>query len=76
MHTTDYALIAAAIAEAGTGPFARSPSLLYLDGYSDCRRRVAECLADALAADNPRFAREKFLAACRLAPLTSAGSRR
>lgn len=53
MTKKDYVLIAQAVAEVGSR------------GYGDIGP-VAHQIADALATDNPRFDRERFLKACGL----------
>jgi hypothetical protein len=58
MTRKDYVLIAAACAKAYATFSPRSSN------HSNGARYVAECLADALGRDNPRFDRERFLAAC------------
>lgn len=55
MTRKDYNLIAAAIARASQAP-----------GYAERNKFVAMELADSLAADNPRFDRERFLKACKV----------
>lgn len=57
MTRKDYQAIAATIAEAKEArPGSSTPEAT--------REYIANRLADALAADNPRFNRAKFLAAC------------
>ncbi len=53
MTRKDYVLIAAAIKAASAAP-----------GYPERNAFVAFSLADALATDNPRFDRVRFLKAC------------
>jgi hypothetical protein len=53
MTRKDYVLIAAVIKAASDAP-----------GYSERNAFVAFALADALALDNPRFDRARFLTAC------------
>jgi len=53
MTRKDYILIAAAIKGANAAP-----------GYTERNSFVAYAIADALATDNARFDRERFLKAC------------
>jgi hypothetical protein len=58
MTRKDYVLLAAAIERAGlSGDFEKSE-------YQAAIEYVATELADALAAENPRFERDRFLKAC------------
>lgn len=62
MTRKDYELIAAAIKEA-------KPLLPPVADYAETTRQLgwqttAHAVAEALARDNPRFDRERFLAAC------------
>ena len=57
MSRKDYVTIAAAIAKAR--------SEFVSDEYKAATILTAQYIADALAADNPRFDRERFLAAAR-----------
>lgn len=53
MTRKDYVVIAEAIRKASQAP-----------GYAERNAFVAHAIADALAADNPRFDRARFLSAC------------
>lgn len=55
MTRKDYVLIAAAIAAA---------EIHAMDGAEYARKCIAHNIALALATDNPRFDRERFLKAC------------
>ena len=59
MTRKDYVLIAAAIREARSEEF-RDGTYEGLQGVS----RVAEIVGRKLESDNPRFDRERFIAAC------------
>jgi hypothetical protein len=58
MTRKDYELIAKVFAEVDTCS----------DGAAEVVEELAHALANALADDNPRFDRARFLAACRVAP--------
>lgn len=59
MTRKDYVLIAAALASAQPDPYADGARFLERQHKRDC-----EDIADALASDNPRFDRARFLRAC------------
>ena len=63
MTRKDYVLIAKAIKSSRVSNYLDNPNrALYLNGIDN----AAHNMADALASDNPRFDRDKFLTACGL----------
>lgn len=56
MTLRDYVAIAAVLAD--------SRSHVFTNGRNDVHATIALKLADMMAADNPRFDRKRFLAAC------------
>ena len=63
MSKKDYVVVAAAINEAAY----TSKGLADAESRADELARVADMLSEVFAADNPRFDRAKFLAACGVA---------
>jgi hypothetical protein len=65
MTRKDYVLIAAALKDARPIPKHELYALDHNERLcADTYRNVARSIADALAKDNPRFDRERFLTAC------------
>lgn len=64
MTKKDYVRIAAALADT---LLINCPSAEYLAGATAARNSAVARIADALAADNARFDRARFLAACGVA---------
>lgn len=56
MTRKDYILLAEAISDSGSN--------LGHDTWDEARKEIARFIADALASDNPRFNRARFMAAC------------
>jgi hypothetical protein len=61
MTKKDYILIAAVLAKRGCH-IAQDPA--FREGWHAALSAYAHALADALASENPRFDRARFLAAC------------
>jgi hypothetical protein len=63
MTRKDYVAIAAAIKASKADMFAKEPDESHVD-LNDGANYAAEHIADALAAENPRVDRARFLKAC------------